>query len=103
MDSIYSAVVVDLRNTHLMTEFLESCDWDVDVMNKYLDIIQNCLNLTIFPKTVKKYKSFEEYLDGTIVDLLQRNGVPPVQSQIIKRVIFNRKSEFMKIMNFEEI
>ena len=100
--SIYDVFKHDLNDMSLMTEFLEACDWDEDMMEVQLAIAKDCLECHHLTPSLSNFKDFDDWLNKRIVSQLLVAGLTKEQAEIIKKSIINSMKEMIDFMDSEE-
>ena len=100
--SIFEVIKFDLNNISLMTEFLEACEWDDDMMTVQLEIAKDCLECHHITPSILEYMNFDDWLNKRLVHQMVEAGLTKDQSEIIKRSIINNMDEMLLLMKLEE-
>ena len=99
MKSIFDIIGYQINNLNLMTEFLESCNWDEDECAQKIQIVLDffeCVHLQL-PNL-----NFEQWLDVNIKQNLIECGLTNNQAKIILKLIINSKEEIIMQQNLPE-
>jgi hypothetical protein len=92
MTSIFDILKLEMANLSLMTEFLESCDWDEDESNEKIEIAIELFKCEPLPIAGL---DFDEWADMVVRSNLELAGFTDKQADIIIRLIFNSRDEIL--------
>ena len=93
MASIFDLIRLNLFGLSYATEFLESCDWDEEIMSEKVETLKYIL--VSLPVDGIKENGFNSWVDTILVPTLKINGFSDIQAKILVKVIFNSREELI--------
>ena len=101
MASIFSFIQNHLNSLNHFTELLESCDWDEEILNEKIETLNTVFE--VLPMEDIAVQGFENWLQSTLLPVLELNGYTSVQAKIVEKVILSNRDELMLYTNNGEI
>ncbi len=99
MISIFNFLQYQLNDLSLMTEFLESCNWDEEERNEKIQIVLDYFECHPFPSPGA---DFNDWLNKTVKKNLIECGLTNQQAKIVLALIINSKDEILTQLNLPE-
>lgn len=96
MVPIFDYLRLGLREIHLMTELLESCDWDEDVMNSKIETLRDVLEVLPHEEVIEL--GLDAWITKTLEPVLELNDVTKQQATIMSKVILIKRDELKEIL-----
>jgi len=100
MAQFFDLLKNSLNQLHVMTEFLEACQWDEAEMNSKIEVFQDVLE--VLPIDEVSELGLDLWISEVLVPVLELNGLTKNQASIISKVILINKEELQQILALGE-